>query len=69
MKILWSCRSNAKKYKEDHLPVGDLHDLPKDIANSLADFHDKIHAHFEDKTTKLAQLEILEDEAFELVPE
>ena len=39
------------------------------MANSLADCHDKIHAHFEDKITKLTQLDIPESEALELVSE
>ena len=42
------------KYTDDQLPVGELQDLAKDMANSLSDFHDKIHAHFEGEiTTKL----------------
>ena len=57
------------KYTDDQLPVGELQDLAKDMANSLSDFHDKIHAHFEDEITKLTQLEIPEREVLELVSE
>ena len=39
------------------------------MANSLADFHDKIHAHFEDEIMKLTQLDIPEGEKLELVSE
>ena len=51
------------------MPLGDLHGLVKDMANSLSNFHDKLHAHFEDEITKLRQLNIPENEALELVSE
>ena len=41
------------KYTDDQLPVGELQDLAKDMANSLSDFHDKIHAFEGEITTKL----------------
>ena len=69
MKTLWSCKTNIKKCAEDHLPTGDLRDLAKDMANSSSDFHDKLHAHFEDEITKLTQLDIPKNEALELVLE
>ena len=67
MKTLWLCKTDAKKYTEDYLPTGDLHELAKDMANILADFHGKIHAHFEDEITRLIQLGAPENEGMELV--
>ena len=69
MKTIQLCRTNVKKYVEDHLPAGNLCDLAQDMANSSANFHDRIHAHFEDEITKLTQLDIPEDKALGLVSE
>ena len=69
VKTLRACKTNVMKYADDQLPTGELQDLEKDMANSPADFHDKIHAHSEDEITKLTQLDIPESEALELVSE
>ena len=42
---LRSCKTIVRSFAEDNLPDGTLRELAKDIANSAADFHDKIHAH------------------------
>ena len=43
--------------------------MARDMASASSDFHDKLHAHFEDEITKLTQLDIPENKALELVTE
>ena len=69
MKTLQACKTNVMKYADDQLSTGELRGLARDMAASSADFHDKIHAHFEDEITKLTQLDIPESEVLELVSE
>ena len=68
-KTLQAYKTNVMKYADDQLPAGELQDLARDMAARSADFHDKIHAHFEEKIKKLTQLDIPESEALELVSE
>ena len=67
MKTLRACKTNVMKYTDYQLRAGELWDLARDMASSLADFHDKIHAHFEDEIMKLTQFDIPESKALELV--
>jgi hypothetical protein len=66
---LRSCKKNVIKYADDQIPVGELREMARDMASASIDFHDKLHAHFEDEITKLTQLDIPDAEALELVTE
>ena len=66
-KTLRLCKKNVTKYADDQIPAGELRDMARDMASASSDFHDKLHAHFEDEITKLTQLDIPENEALELV--
>ena len=67
-KTVESSKDSALAYAADYLPAGSkMMALAKDMIQFSAEFHGKMHAHFEQELVKLMQLKIPKDEALKLV--
>jgi len=62
-----SARDLGRQYCMDHLPSGPLRDLGRDMVENAAEFHGKLHNHFEDQMTTLIDSGLPEDQVLILL--